>query len=403
MTTPVAHARVVRALRRYAFVWLILGLALGLAQSLAMPYFLVPAQLVGVSVAISAIQFGLALFDLGTGLTANDIRLGIDRRRDARASGLSLSWLVALLSFLLVIAAYLGNWLDVSFVEYFGLGFLTAAVLMSVRFKALDEESLGQTGGALGWHFAWQNAPKFGLIAGAAIWSSAVGALIAQLFISLPLCARAMATIRPRLPRIKLSHVGSAATVAASIGLGWADTYVLFGVVGQSEAGAYQATYRVATSLSYLYIPIGSAVVSAINAGRYRQVRRLGYLGGWALLVAGLACIPVLGFLQRRVWGVEYELPTTVTMLLLGSSLMAGLSYISGLVLAAWGRRGVMLWANVTAVLMLLGLSFVLIPIFGTVGAALSSFLAYSAAAIAQSTFAIRQATGHGRRHDKHP
>lgn len=391
MTTPVAHPRVARALRRSAFVWLILGLALGVAQSLAMPYFLIPAQLVGVSVAMSAIQFGLALFDLGTGLTASDTRLGIDRRRDARASGLSLSWLVALLSFLLVIAAYSADWLDESFVEYFGLGFLTAAVLMSVRFKALDEESLGRTGGALGWHFAWQNAPKFGLIVGAAIWSSAMGALIAQLFISLPLSVRAMVTIRPRLPRIKLSHVGSAATVAASIGLAWADTYVLFGVVGQSEAGAYQATYRVATSLSYLYIPMGSAVVSAINAGRYRQARRLGLLGGWVLVVAGFACIPVLGLLQRRVWGVDYELPTTVTMLLLASSLMAGLSYISGLALAAWGRRAVMLWANVTAVLMLLGLSFVLIPIFGTAGAALSSFLAYSAAAIAQFFFAMRQ------------
>jgi PST family polysaccharide transporter len=182
--------------------------------------------------------------------------------------------------------------------------------------------------------------------------------------------------------------------VAASIGLGWADTYVLFGVVGQGEAGAYQATYRVATSLSYLYIPLGSAVVSAINAGRSGQVRRLGYLGGSAVLLAGFACVPVLVFLQRRVWGSGYELPTSVTLLLIASSLMAGVSYISGLVLAARGRRAVMLWANVAAVLLLLGLSWLLIPALGTLGAAVSSLVAYSASAIVQLGFARRHAAG---------
>ena len=394
---PAATAR-----RVGAWLYLVVvgaGLVLTAAQVLVLPRLLGAVGFGIAAIAISVTQGFFGFGDLGLGRLSDDTSLPHEERARLR----TLSFAVA--SMLLVAMAVLGGTLALLTRSVLIVSCLLAAAtawcLCRTQLRAQAHEAEGDEVGGSILHFVWQNAPKVGLLAGAAVARTPVGSMMGGLLV-----AAVVSPPRPVSLRVGLEVLGlwrrwlpAFLSVAAPFVIGWSDMYFVAAHNGLAAAAGYAIVYRVLGGVSYLYLPFGSILLSRLNRGEGRAA--------WAVPLASLAItIPSLLVLwvglvkvgSTAFPNVHLELDVVAPLVLMYAA--ANLSYLVGTTLAARGRFRAILAANVIgAVVALTGHALFTLRM-SVVAAALVSMTATLATAALQAVFAWRSfsTTGGGQR-----
>lgn len=268
------------------------GLGLAAAQLFVLPRLLSPSEFGIVIIAISLTQAGFGMGDFALSFASQSTRLDGYRRAALRESALSLATLVTVTGALgIVVSTKLvpSSQIRISL----ALGVLTVLVLEGSVQRARSCEQAGDERAAALENFCWQNAPKAGLLIGAAVGRSPISCLAGGLLSSLVVG-------RPALPRLsyrvfsvlKEWRVWAPAlvSVTAVFAVTWGDTYMVASQLGFAAAAGYEATYRVMSSVTYLFQPWNSILLARLNVGDSGALRPV-LLRSLALTVFGLGIV----------------------------------------------------------------------------------------------------------------
>lgn len=326
------------------------GLGLAAAQILILPRLLGSAEFGVAIIGFSLTQAGLSVGDLALSFTSQSTTLLGARRAEYREAALLVATI--LVGGAALVTILVGQFNDQSsMLMAAALGLLSALVLEGSLLRARSYEQAGDEKRAAAENLCWQNAPKFGLLVGAAIGRSPVACLAGGLVCSL-------AVGRPLFPRFSvrvLSVLGdwrrwgpALASVVAVFVVTWSDTYVIAAHLGLAAAAGYETTYRAMSSVTYLFQPWSSVMLSRLNAGVANSVGPILALS-LALTAAGLAVLTVLIRVEaRRLFPglpVAYGALGPLALLFL----FANISYLLGNVLVSRGKFGVTVLANCIA------------------------------------------------------
>lgn len=326
------------------------GLGLAAGQILLLPRLLGSAEFGVAIIGFSLTQAGLSVGDLALSFTSQSTTLPGARRAEYREAALLVATILvgAAALITLIVGQFHGR---SSILMAAALGLLSALVLEGSLLRARSYEQAGDEKRAAAENLCWQNAPKFGLLVGAAIGRSPVACLAGGLLCSL-------AVGRPLLPRpsVRVRSVlrdwrrwGPALlSVVAVFAVTWGDTYVVAAHLGLAAAAGYETTYRAMSSVTYLFQPWNSVMLSRLNAGVANSVGPILALS-LAITAAGLAVLTILIRVEaRRLFPglpVVFGALGPLTLLFL----FANVSYLLGNVLVSRGQFGVTVLANCVA------------------------------------------------------
>lgn len=326
------------------------GLGLAAGQIFLLPRLLGSAEFGIAIIGFSLTQAGLSVGDLALSFTSQSTTLPETRRAEYREAALLVATILvggaALIT--IIVGQFQGQ---SSMLMAAALGLLSALVLEGSLLRARSYEQAGDEKRAAAENLCWQNAPKLGLLVGAAVGRSPVACLAGGLLCSL-------AVGRPLFPRPSLRvlsvlrewrrWVPALLSVVAVFAVTWGDTYVLAANLGLAAAAGYETTYRAMSSVTYLFQPWNSVMLSRLNAGAANSVVPILALS-LAITAAGLAVLTILIRVEaRRLFPglpVAYGALGPLTCLFL----FANISYLLGNVLVSRGKFGVTVLANCVA------------------------------------------------------
>jgi hypothetical protein len=313
-----------------------LGATLTTAQVLVLPDIL-GARGFGIAVISISISQGMAIAgDFGFGRLSDDTsRPQGERNRFRTLSFASVSMTVAVTVVASVVVAVVS---DSTLPFACALGAMTAWLLYPVQLRAQVAESYTDEVGAAYRHFLWQNGTKAGLIAGALITRDPVGCvaggLVAALVIALP--QRPVLSATRQLFALWRVWLPALLSVTAPFVLIWSDTYFVTIAHGIAVGGGYVLIYRILGAVSYLYLPLGSVLLSRLN----RQDRRAAWFVPAVSLCLTIPTLLVLSIgllnIGREVFpGIPLDFQVLLPLTIM--NVLASLSYFAGTVLAAYG------------------------------------------------------------------
>jgi len=153
------------------------------------------------------------------------------------------------------------------------------------------------------------------------------------------------------------------------------DTILLVRLSGPEAAGIYQAAFRffmpviqLSSALSLVFAPRFASFNSAEKDRRY-LIKAAGLSLGLAIL--SLLLIPLSPWLVRLIFGFKYEASISIVQILaLGfAAFLAGTPFSSHLIYSSQKIK-VFFWLNLFQLIILTSLDFILMPRFGSLGAA---------------------------------
>lgn len=333
----------------YAVV-VICGLGLAAGQILLLPRLLGSAEFGVAIIGFSLTQAGLSVGDLALSFTSQSTTLPEARRAEYREAALLVATILvggaALVT--LIVGQFHGQR---SMLVAAALGLLSALVLEGSLLRARSWEQAGDEKRAALENLCWQNAPKFGLLVGAAIGRSPVACLAGGILCSL-------AVGRPLFPRFSPRALSvlrdwrrwgpALLSVVAVFAVTWGDTYVLAAHLGLAAAAGYETTYRAMSSVTYLFQPWNSVMLSRLNAGVANSVGPILALS-LAITAAGLAVLTILIRVEARRLFPGLPIAFGALGPLTALFLFANVSYLLGNVLVSRGQFGVTVLANCAA------------------------------------------------------
>jgi O-antigen/teichoic acid export membrane protein len=174
----------------------------------------------------------------------------------------------------------------------------------------------------------------------------------------------------------------------ASMGLFRIDAVLLAALAGAAAAGRYAAAYRLLETVVFVSWTVARAVFPVMAAAPDpRRVRRVAEAG---LVVLATVFLPYAVLLWcrgadvlRLLYGPDLARESAVTLAWLAPApLLFGAGYLAGLVLLAGGPTPRLLTGSIGALVVNVLLNLVLIPLYGPVGAAVSTSVSYAAQAL---------------------
>ncbi|MDA0978180.1 MAG: oligosaccharide flippase family protein [Proteobacteria bacterium] len=161
------------------------------------------------------------------------------------------------------------------------------------------------------------------------------------------------------------------------------------GRIGQILVGAYQAAAEVAIySVSQQIAGLSSVLLTAINSAAFPRIARLYYRGDiagiqrvsvWMTRLVVVTCVPIVVLLMimsdwvLSLFGPEFDGGATILLILLLGQLINIVTGIVGTTLNACGYGRLLFQGHIAGFLATLILCFLLIPRFGTTGAAIAN------------------------------
>lgn len=358
--------------------------ALALAQFYFLPNNLGVVEFGYVVLALSILQAGLQLSDLGMINASLRSDLPADLRVRLRVNAVGVASLTCLgaMTVCAALATAGTGWAVVC-----GAALVCAWWLIGDRAHASAAAQRGAETATSWYNVSWQNAPKAGSVVGSFGGSallSMLGAITTSLLVSRPQFPR-----RPRWAFLqscwRVWLPGFAVSVTA-FALTWTETYLLAALVGVAEAGQYQAVVRPLTGITYLYLPLIALIQAAHNAGAFPRVRRLTLLALGSGVLGSVIIGTLLLTVGRMIWSdfrfdAGVVVPCVVACIAICASAVAGVQLL---------LRGHHVAASVNTVIgaaVLVPAALVAVPAMGAAGAALASATAWTTVVLAHVTF----------------
>jgi O-antigen/teichoic acid export membrane protein len=373
--------------RRFAANVLI-SIALAGLQLLLLPLFLSPKQFAIAVLAISVTQGAVAIGDLGLLLVSRNVVQSKSLSEELRLAAFASMWVILPLASLLIFVITLPlAGLELALVM--SAGCITALALASDRVRVVSAELHGAEARAGFLNVIWQNSPKVGLVALAPAGSAALsvlGGLASALVLGRPV----LPTLDSfRFARRHLKHMWfGLIIVSSSFALQWIDGYAVAVVLGLTDAGTYQIVARLFIAPTYLYLPLGSLMIARISQGGRAPYRR-------ALIATTCVCVASYVFiaaflivLAPSVWPRQ-TISLSLILPLAFASYGAAISFLSGSLLLALGKRIPVLVANVLGAALLIPSAAIGAVYFGAGGAAVASAAIWILVGAIQAVFAV--------------
>lgn len=358
--------------------------ALAVAQFYFLPNNLGAIEFGYVVLALSFLQAGLQLSDLGLINASLRTDLPPELRVQLRVNAVGVASVVCLCG----VAACAGLAMGGSnSAVVAGAALVCAVWLIGDRAHASAAAQTGAETATSRYNLVWQNAPKAGSIAGS-FGGTALTAMLGAIGTS-------MLLRRPQLPRLpKWSFLqsswqvwlpGAGVSLTAFL-LTWAETYLLSAVVGVAEAGQYQAVVRPLTGITYLYLPLVALIQAAHNADAHRRVQRLTMLALGLGLLGSVGTGAMLLGVGSTIWP-DFHFDTAVVIPAVVAALAICASAVVGVQLLVRGHHVAASANTAVGAVVLLLMSFYTVPSMGAAGAALSSASAWSVVVLGHLLF----------------
>ncbi|MGI4875705.1 MAG: oligosaccharide flippase family protein [Janthinobacterium lividum] len=208
---------------------------------------------------------------------------------------------------------------------------------------------------------------------------------------------RAVLTVQPLGEMLRFGSFALLGNVSGVI-LMTIDSLMLGSMKGLADTGIYSNALNISTALALPFRALYKTAYPLIaeywkeNAtGKmldfYQRTTRLNTaLGAYLALGIALNLPFIYGLIQRPAYAVG----STAVLLLLTGRLTDGITGLNGLILGTSARYRYDLFFNLGLALLIIGLNYLLIPIWGLTGAALSNALALSGINLARSWFVWR-------------
>lgn len=358
--------------------------ALAVAQFYFLPNNLGAIEFGYVVLALSLLQAGLQLSDLGLINASLRTDLAPELRVRLRVNAVGVAAVVCVCG--IAVCAALAGW-GFGWAIVAGAALVCALCLMGDRAHASAAAQHGAEITTSRYNFVWQNAPKAGSIAGSfggTALLAMLGAIVTSILLRRPQV--------PRLPkwsflqsswRVWLPGLGVSATAFL---LTWTETYLLSAVVGVAEAGQYQAVVRPLTGITYLYLPLVALIQAAHNAGAHRRVRRLTMLALGLGLLGSVGIGAMLLGVGSTIWP-DFRFDTAVVIPAVVAGLAICASAVVGVQLLVRGHHVAASANTAVGAVVLLLTSFYTVPSMGAAGAALASASAWSVVVLGHLVF----------------
>jgi O-antigen/teichoic acid export membrane protein len=236
----------------------------------------------------------------------------------------------------------------------------------------------------------------------AGVHTYALAYITAQLSGAVLATALVLWRIRPRLawsgPLLKplFAYGGKAyiSSVVAQTNLRL-DQMIMSAVVPFAELGKYVVAVAMSSTVAPLYTTLAIVALPQVTrhneaeAGGRESVRyfQLGVLAGVPVMIVAALAMP---WLLPLLFGSQYPGAVLPAQILMLATLSQGMNVILGNCLRGLGRPGLPAIAEGIGVVVTVALLWLVLPVLGAVGAALTSLLAYSAAAATQVLFVTR-------------
>lgn len=358
--------------------------ALAVAQFYFLPNNLGAIEFGYVVLALSLLQAGLQLSDLGliNASLRTDLPPALRVQLRINAVGVASVLCVCGIAVCAVLAIWGMSWAIVA-----GAALVCAVWLIGDRAHASAAAQHGAEITTSRYNLVWQNAPKAGSIAGSFGGTALIamlGAIVTSILLRRPQL--------PRLPkwaflqsswRVWLPGLGVSATAFL---LTWTETYLLSAVVGVAEAGQYQAVVRPLTGITYLYLPLVALIQAAHNAGAHRRVQRLTALAlALGLLGSGAIGAALLG-VGPRIWP-DFRFDTAVVIPAVIAAAAICASAVVGVQLVLRGHHVAASANTAVGAVVLLLTALCTVPSMGAAGAALASASAWSVVVLGHLLF----------------
>jgi O-antigen/teichoic acid export membrane protein len=358
--------------------------ALAVAQFYFLPNNLGAVEFGYVVLALSLLQAGLQLSDLGLINASLRTDLPSELRVQLRVNAVGVASVVCFagIGACAILAVCGFGWALVAAAALF-----CAVWLIGDRAHASAAAQCGAETTTSRYNVVWQNAPKAGSIAGSFGGTALIamlGAIVTSMllrrpqFPSLPKWSFLQSSWRVWLPGLGVS--------ATAFLLTWTETYLLSAVVGVAEAGQYQAVVRPLTGITYLYLPLVALIQAAHNANAQRRVRRLTALA-LGLGVLGSAAIgAVLLGVGHAIWpDFRFDTAVVIPAVVAGGAICA--AAVIGVQLVLRGHHVAASVITAIGAVVLLLTSLYTVPSMGAAGAALSSATAWSVVVLGHLLF----------------
>jgi O-antigen/teichoic acid export membrane protein len=235
------------------------------------------------------------------------------------------------------------------------------------------------------------------------LWAGLLGAVIALLVAELAAVAANGFVLRRHCPTPTrggtwrefaevwrfsiLAMLGSVATMPA---LWFANVVMVRQPHGYGALGVFNAAERwrqlllfLPASLSATLLSLLSNLHGARDGSRYRKVVGVNLI--LTLTIVGLPALALMLFADPAmgVFGTDYRTGSLTLIILAGSAIVFVLNGLLGQILVSQGAIGLRLILDVFLALLLAGVSWWLVPVYGANGLALGRLVAYGAAAVA--------------------
>ncbi len=183
---------------------------------------------------------------------------------------------------------------------------------------------------------------------------------------------------------------GWGGTVATTINVRL-DQALLVTLVGSAQLGYYAVAVAVAELPRLLFEAIRTVLLPEAAARKdplvVARAARVAVLLSSSMAAVGVVTAPLV---IRLAFGDEFAPATPLVRVLFVASVPLATTFVIGVGLTALGRPGRHSLANVVSVPVTVGGLILLVPRFGTLGAALTSFLAYTTALVVSTMFFTR-------------
>jgi polysaccharide transporter, PST family len=176
---------------------------------------------------------------------------------------------------------------------------------------------------------------------------------------------------------LPLALAGAAVLVYMKI-----DILLLGDMVGESEAGIYSAAVRISESFYFLSMIISSSTFPILMENRELFYERFRKITGTMVILSYAISIPVFLFssLIISIFGKDYTASGPVLAVHIWSTLFIFLAIIQGAWYIQKGTPGIYMQLRRTIVGAVLNvlLNLILIPMYGSIGAAVATLISYS-------------------------